>query len=694
MSKIAYIYFGALIMVFTGCTIISKKEHSFDEYTKDLNRVTHLFPKTISEIEEIKVNAIKNAEQDVNAIIAVPADQRTYANTFGKYDQARIHFDIAQRRIRIIGFVSPDSALRNFSDKISIELSNFAVDFFTYHLGVYAVLQEYAQNNAKKEQLSDSQKYFINETLRAFQRAGSKLSVEKRLQVATLVKELIVLEQEFEKNIADDTSFIAVNRDELAGMDEDFIETLEKTQEGKYKLGIDYPTYSMIIMFCTISSTRKQLYEKYVNQAYPQNKYILEQALAKRDELAHLLGYQSYAYLKLSEEMVKTPERAQEFIDSLLPKAQEKEGQEFVELIKDLPPSVTLTQDGKMQPWDVNFSSEYYKRKKYNYDERIVSEYFPLETTIKGLFNIYESFFDLDMEYQPIKDLWYEDVSLIKIYRKQDRQLLGYIFLDLYPRPNKFSSACEITVVPATKNNDGTINPAVAVVLANFPKSTPNKPSLLKLDDVVTFFHEFGHAIHTILGATTVASFSGTKVKQDFVEMPSQMLEYWLSDRAILKMVGKHYQTGEPLPDTIIDAIITLKNFNSGAYVTRQLFYAQLSLTLFGPGVHKDIDALLRQIWEKSLLFTKFDTDNHMYASFGHLMDYGPRVYSYMWSRVFAADLFYHIKKYGLLNPEIGIIYTQKVLAPGGSIDPNELLRNFLGREPNQKAFLKDMGLK
>lgn len=695
MNKIFYFYLGVVIMFFTGCTMISsKKERSVNEYTKDLHTVTHLFPRTSAEIEQLKTNAIKDAERDINAIIAVPADQRTFENTFGKYDQAHTHFEIAYSRINVLSYVSTDNALRDLSQQTTVELSNFSTDFFAYNIALYNALKEYAQNNAQKEKLSSAQKYFIDELPKDFKRAGLELSVEKRAQVAAIRKELTTLTQEFEKNIAEDARFIEVDRDELQGLDEEFIESLEKTPEGKYKLGTDYPTQSMVLKFCSVASTRKQMYEIFVNRAYPKNKHVLEQIIAKRDELAHLLGYPSFASLNLDGEMVETPERAQKFIDALLPKAQEKERQEFAERIKDLPPSVILTRDGKMQPWDGGFVAAYYKQKKYNFDERIVSEYFPLEATIKGLFKIYESFFSLDMEFQSIADLWYEDVSLIKIYRKQDRQLLGYIFLDLYPRPNKYTHACQITIVPATKNNDGTTNPAVAVVLANFPKSTPNKPSLLKLSDVVTFFHEFGHAIHCILGATNIASLSGTSVKTDFVEMPSQMLEYWLSDRAILKMVGRHYKTREPLADTIIDIIVALKNFSTGAEVTRQLFYAQFSLDLFGPGAHKDIDALLQQTWEKTLLFTRFDDDNHMYASFGHLTGYGARYYSYMWSKIFAADLFYYIKEHGLLSPEIGAAYAQKILGPGGSIDPNELLKNFLGREPNQKAFLEDMALK
>lgn len=681
-------------MTLAGCSLFSsKKDGAMREYTNNTHDVINLFPKNVAEITANQERAMERARMQIADIIAVPDAQRTYDNTFGAYDRAAGHFGVASIRNGLLHHVSPDAALRDASQQSSIAMSEFSVDLFGHNVPLYNALKYYAAHNASNEELTPDQRYFIKETLDGLKRAGLELPEDKQQQIKALLKELSVLSTDFSKNIADDNRTITVSRQELRGLDDDFIGALKKTDDGRFVVGIDYPTYFAVMEFCEDAGTRKKLYDLFLNRAYPVNKDILESIIAKRDALAKLLGYHSYAQLNLESEMAKTPERAQEFISSLLPKAQEKMRQEFANLTRNLPESVQLTADGKLQPWDTKFLTSYYKKKHYDLDERVVSEYFPTETTIQGLLKIYEAFFSLDMRHEKVSGLWHDDVSLVKVYRKGTDDLIGYLFLDLHPRPNKYSHACQVTIVPATKNNDNSVNPAVAVVIANFPRSTESKPSLLKLTDVKTFFHEFGHAIHTILGATKIISCSGTNVKTDFVEMPSQMLEYWLHDRAILKMVSKHYQTGQPLPDNLIDTIIDIKNFTAGFTVAGQLTYAQISLDVYGIGSSKDLDALVGDIYARSLPVVAGDKDNHMYAGFGHLTGYGAGYYGYMWSNVFAADLFYYIKPQGLLNPEIGLVYAEKILAPGGSVDPNELLRNFLGREPNDQAFMKDYGL-
>lgn len=685
--KITVVFFIILICY----TLFCHKQDTMKSYTKDLTTIIASFPKTCSQVEGQKNLAMQRAEKEIAHITAIPAAKRTYENTFGAYDAMSTHFGIISARLQLLQLVSPDKEIRQAADQASLELSAFSIEKISFNKDLYMVLKEYACDRASGDQLSAEQNYFIHETLKGFQRSGLELSLEKQYEVKEIKKKLSALSIEFSKNIAEDASFIIATKEELQGLDDDFIKNLQKVDKETYKLGMDYPTYFTVMQLCSVAKTRKKMYEAFNNRAYPQNKKVLASIIAARDSLAKLLGYASYAELNLEEEMAKTPERVNQFITHLLPQAQKKEQEEFMRFTKDLPPSVELL-DGKMFPWDGAFVGAYYKKKYHNLDEQIISEYFPLESTIEGLLEVYKSFFALDMTHEKVADLWYEDVTLIKLYTKRDKVLLGYIFLDLYPRANKYNHACHITIVPPAKNEDGSKSPSVAVVIANFPKPSADKPALLKRNDVRTFFHEFGHAIHALLGATKVTSFAGTNVKTDFVEMPSQMLEYWLFDRDILKKISCHYVTGESLPDDLIDTIIELKNFGAGSETTRQLALAQLSLHMFGPGAEKDIDALMYSIWEKTVLHHVLDKENHFYTSFGHLTDYGARYYGYLWSKVFAADLFYFIKQHGLLNPEIGTRYADTVLAPGGSIDPDQLLKNFLGREPNQEAFLKDLG--
>ena len=659
---------------------------------KSKAEIVALFPKTVAEIKQVVILAKERATKEVQEIIDVPNEYRSFENTAGALDQVGFNFSVPASTISALTLVSSDDAVRNYANQAKVELSQFAVDTFGQNIALYEAFKAYVEGNAKKESLTDEQNYFLKETMDDFKRAGLHLSKEKRDTIKQLLKELATLSTEFSNNISTDNRFITVTREQLAGLEQDFIDNLEKTKDGKYILKTDYPTYFPVMEHATDAQTRKDMYRVFSDRAYPKNIEVLNKIIALRDELAKTIGYKSFAEKNIDGEMAKNPERVRSFINGLIDKSTTKMQQEFDLLKTDLPLSVQLV-DGKFQPYDLAFANATYKKKHFNLDDREVAKYFPMEKTIKGLLNIYEQFMDIDLKESSISGLWDPEVKLIEVYKKGSDQLLGYLLLDLFPRPNKYTHACEGTVIPAVQKKDEFI-PAVAIVIANFTKPTPIKPSLLDLDQVRTFFHEFGHAIHTILGATNLASLSGTSVKTDFVEMPSQMLEEWLWDTAILKGLSSHYQTGEPLPDNLIETITELKNFSSGNWILRQALFSLMSLDYYGPGPQKDILSLMNELKQKIMPQIQLDLENHMPASFGHLTCYGAKYYGYLWSKVFALDLFDHIKKYGLLNPEIGKQYVNKVIGKGGSKDPDELLKDFLGREPNADAFFRDLGLK
>jgi thimet oligopeptidase len=376
----------------------------------------------------------------------------------------------------------------------------------------------------------------------------------------------------------------------------------------------------------------------------------------------------------------------------LVDKASPKVKKELKEWTANLPESVNLAEEGKVKPWDKRYIKTQFKKKYLELDEQKIAEYFPMEHTIKQLLSIYERFLSIKFKEISATGFWHEDVKLIEAHEVHSNKLLGYILLDLYPRDNKFSHAAHTTIISCVSQN-GQSSPSVGIVIANFPKPTSSKPSLLKFKDVQTFFHEFGHAIHTMLGCTEFYSFSGTNVKKDFVEMPSQMLEDWMNDKEILKMVSKHYKNNEPLPENLIDKLTKLEKFDSGDFILQQVYYSLLSLDYYAQGKNKDTQEISKKLYKKVLNYMLWSDENHFQASFGHITDYGPSYYGYLWSKVFAKDLFYEIKKYGLLNPEIGKKYIKEVIGKGGSKDPNELLRNFLGRKPVENAFFNDFGI-
>ncbi|GMU19067.1 MAG: peptidase M3 [Candidatus Babeliales bacterium] len=653
-----------------------------------------LFPCSVAQIEQMTKESLAQAKKQLDDIIAVPHEQRTYANTVAELDNLNAFSNavIVGGIISTLDLVHPDQAIRDAARDAVKSIQNFFIDNVSMNRDLYNGFKYYVENNAQNEQLSAEQVYYIQETLKDFKRSGLDLPDDQLEELKRIQKELVDIALDFDKNIAQDKSSIEVTTEELAGLPEDYIKNLPKTDDEKYIVHTNMPNFNQIMENCTVATTREKFWNAYNNRAYPANQKVLEDLIAKRYETAQILGFPTYAALELDAEMVQNPDRAVSFLNNLVVKAQKKAAQEVQDFTHPLPQGVTLAY-GKLQPWDFNFVKTAYKKAKYNLDENKIAEYFPMQSTIDSLLDIYQKFFDLEFKQVPVPILWDPEVKLIEVFDKTRKEKLGYLFMDLYPRPNKYSHACEHTIIPVAYSPDGKPNLGVAIVIANFPKPMTDKPSLLLLKDVNTFFHEFGHAMHALLGRTKVASFSGTHVKRDFVEMPSQMLEEWLWDPEILKMVSKHYQTGTQLPDDLIAQILKARTFDSGFHITRQLFIANLSLDYFNNGPKIDPAEVLKQLRTQVMPFVNSDPRDHFYASFGHLTGYGARYYGYMWSKVFAHDLFNEIKKIGLLDPIIGRKYVDAVIGRGGSKDPNDLLKDFLSREPNQDAFLHDMGL-
>ncbi len=686
--------------------------------------VVNLFTHTPDTIKKRVTRALEQAQKEIEAIIAIPDTQRTFANTAQALDTVSALSDAAilVPVLSALELVSPDAAIRDAAHVGSLSLREFFIDQLSNNERLYLVFKAYANSvgigggsetahagmSRSNEALSSEQRYFIQETVKDFERNGLNLSAEKLSRVRVLKKELAALALTFEKNVAQDNRTITVSHAELAGLDDDFIASLKKVlpEQQKqdqvsdsisgelYELAVNAPTMLNVMKNCAVSTTRKKMYQAWENRAYPINEPVLKAVIAKRDELAKLLGFESFSAYDIDDQMAQSPIRVESFLHDLIAKAQEKEKQEFAQLFSALPDSVQQTADGKLQPWDVQYVKTQYKKKHLDVDDRVVAYYFPTEKTIEKLFGIYQRFFSLTFKQEAVAGLWHDQVKLVSVYSTggATEELLGYLLLDLYPRPNKYGHAAHETLIPAVLDTTGKALPSVAIVIANFPQPTPQKPSLLLHRDVEDFFHEFGHAMHSMLGRTKLASQAGTNVKNDFVEVPSQMFEEWLWDADILRQISAQYQTGIPLPDDLIKKIIALKKFDSGYFVQRQSQLSLLDLAYFNAGADKDLYAILQDHLRRQR-YVAYDPDDHMYASFGHLMGYGAKYYSYLWSKVYALDLFAAIKKEGLTNPAVGQRLVAQVLGKGGSAEPGQLLRNFLGREPDMHAFLEDLGL-
>ena len=650
-----------------------------------------LFPQTTQDIKNRCETARKEAVSFLEKIKACPKEKQTKEIMLRAYDCAYA-LVVGDGVLFPVKSLYMDQEMQRVAEEESLKMSSFITEQFECNEALYTSFQMYLSGNAQQELFTKEETYFLKKIMRDFTLSGMHLSSEKRSQVVVLKNECAALVLAFESNIDADVTKIFVTKDDLVGVPESFVTQLSCTND-LYELGMDYPTRDMVLRYCQIESTRKAYAQAFNNRAYPKNVKVLKQLQAKRHELATLLGFESYAAYNLFDLMVKSPERAWEFENELQKKIVTKVEQEFLFLTQNLPSGIKLRPDGKLNPWDLPYVTESVKKKHYLIDEQEFAHYFPLQKTLQKLFKIYESFFDLVITEVPVQGLWHKDVKALVVRKASQDTPLGYIFMDLFPREKKYSHACHGTILQGFRASEETIISNVSVLVCNFTKPTKEQESLMRYGEVKTFFHEFGHALHSLLGATSYSALSGTSVERDFVELPSQLLENWIEDPVILKMISEHYITGQPLSDELIERRKKLLDFCRGMGVATQLYYGMLSLSYFGTDWNVDIDDVTKRLCEKNQPFIPYDQETHLYCSFGHLGGYGAAYYGYLWSLVFSDDVFAQIKKEGLLNPEGGKRYEKAIIGKGGSCDANDMLRDYLGRDPLPDAFYKKLGL-
>ncbi len=678
----------AFILLFSCTTCHSRVKFPVIQSVDDIIK---LFPKTPAEIEKKKKEIIKSTEDSIKEILKVNDAERTFENTVRALDYAYSKIGVTSAILHTIEMTHPSEEIRTAAHSAIVEMQQWLVDNVTYNQNLYQAFKKFVEIN--KEPLSDEENFYITEALRDYEKIGLNLPLEQQELLKKNSKELSEKSLNFDTNINNDNSFITATKEELDGVDQSLIDGLKKNDEGLYIVGVDYPTFFAVMQNAKNSETRRKLWYAFNNRAYPANEALLNDVIALRDERAKILGFESYAHLNIDDAMAKNPETVESFLAELVRRGSKKATQEIEVIKQNLPSTMVAPENGQFNPWDWGYILNQYKKEHLTIDEENIKEYFELNNTLAQLLSIYEEFFSIKFEQLPIKshDFWHEDVTLVGVY-DLEKKLIGYIILDLYPRANKYNHACQIDIIPAFKTPQ-LQSPAVAVVIANFPKPTGDRPSLLKRDDVITFFHEFGHALHSLFGSTSMIGFSGTRVKRDFVEMPSQMLEYWMWQPEMLKRVSKHYKTGEPLSDEIIEKLQKLKTFDAGDQLLRQVYFSYLSLAFYLQGKNKNVQLIKDKYAEFTRPYIANTPNEHFESSFGHLMGYGAGYYGYQWSKVYAADLFGMIKEYGLTNPEIGKRYKDIILARGGSIEPDKLLVEFLGRAPSTKAYFDDLGL-
>jgi thimet oligopeptidase len=637
--------------------------------------------------------ALRRADDALDAIVAIPDGERTYANTLGALDDTVAAMFRDARMPGFMSDVSTDAAEREAGLQAKSDMSNWFTRYVKRE-DLYAAIKAYAQMG---EELSADRATFLEDTLREFRREGMDLGADDRARLLAIDEELNELGLEFSSNIADDETVVPLTEAELAGVPESFLASLPHTS-GLVVVEMTGSNLGRILGTCDNESTRAKIVLGYGRRAGARNVRVIEKMIALRAEKGRVLGYPTFADSVIEDRMAKSANRVREFYAELRPRLRQQSLADFAEF-EAAKREHTGDPEAILNSWDVSYYRSYLMRTKYAVDQEKVREYFSMSNVQDGLFDVYQSLFGLRFEEITEKarsmgrPVWHEDVALYEVWDAKTNEMLGEFYLDLHPRAGKYSHAAQFPLRLRKRWSEDQLDTPLVALVCNFTKPTADRPALLSHSEVETFFHEFGHCLHTILSRVDIASLAGTSVARDFVEAPSQMLENWIWNPSVLAGFAKHYETGEPIPEELVTGMIAAQNLGSGLSAEGQVYLGMMDLAFHSdPTGEVDTSAVAEAVYREVRLFEPMQ---HVYrqAAFGHLNGYQAGYYGYLWSLVYAQDMFSRFHAEGLMSADVATEYRDEVLSRGGTRDELDMVRAFLGREPNSEAFLRHLGL-
>ena len=563
-------------------------------------------------------------------------------------------------------------------------------------------------NSPSFSRLSQGQQKTIQNALRDFELSGINLNPEQQCRYREISQELSKLSSKFEENVLDATHAWKKHiQDEtlLAGIPET-TRTLAKTTAetdnlSGWMLTLDFPCYLAIMTYADNPALRQEIYTAFATRASDvnpdtiqwDNTKIMDDLLALRHEKARLLGFNNYAELSLATKMADTPQQVIDFLENLAHKSKEQAQTDFDELQQFAKQEY---QSDNLNAWDINYFSEKMRQQQLELSQEEIRNYFPATRVIPGLFTVVNKLYGLTINEISNFDRWHSDVRFFEIY-DQDNVLRGKFYLDLYARPNKRGGAWMDDCVSRKNGPDGLQTP-VAYLTCNFTPPANDDPALLSHNEVITLFHEFGHGLHHMLTKVDHLSVSGINgVQWDAVELPSQFMENWCWQKPALEIISGHYQTGAPLPESLLEKMLAAKNFQSGMFMIRQLEFSLFDFQIhlnFDPTKSSNIYSTLSAIRDQFSVVTT-PAFNRFAHSFSHIFagGYAAGYYSYKWAELLSCDAFSRFEDEGIFNPQTGADFLTHILEKGGSIDAMDLFVNFRGREPSIDALLQHNGI-
>jgi len=576
--------------------------------------------------------------------------------------------------------VSTDKAVRDASQACNSEEAAFLSEV-TARPALYTALRAAKASNTA---VGDAQTKLAELWLVASTRAGAGLADAQRAEFVKLNAQLSDMQNQYQSNLGNDATTITLPAAAIAGLPADLVATFTKDSSG-FVVPVNESTIEPFMDNASSENARRAFYLAYNNRGGAKNVALLERAIGIRDRLAHLFGYPTWAAYVLADKMAQTPQRVQTFLTNIdtaiLPKAKA----ERAEL-------AALKGGDTFSSWDTAFYETKLRHDKYQVDQNAIKQYFPVDHTINAVLAIYAKLLGVTFASIASPTIYNPDVRGYEVHDGANGVLLGTFYLDLYPRPGKYDHFANFPLIARRVLPDGTVRAPLSVIVGNWSKPAVGHPALLSHDEVETFFHEFGHNMAAMLADEPYETLTGG-FRADFVEAPSQMLENWVWDPGILKQISSNVVTGEPLPDALIAKLIASRYVDYALSTTQQILYASVDMAYHSSGAAVDTTA----VWQRSVAALtpgRFVDGIHPQASFGHLMGgYDAGYYGYLWSKVYAQDMFSAFKFAGLEDPTVGARYRADILAPARTYEPDVEVARFLGRPMNPTAFYAELGI-
>ena len=651
-----------------------------------------VFETTTNEIQTTANQTIAAGNAALDRVGKLTVGEVTFANTLVALDDMGSQMGLAASRLSVIEQTSTNADMREVATVALKQLAEWSVGI-DYREDVYRVLKAFAHT---KPQLNGEDKKLFEETMRDYRRAGLELPKAERDEVERIRKELTALETDFQNNVTKAQQPVKFPKAELAGVPEDFLQQI-KTGDDEYTAKANVTWHYISVMDnARREDTRKRFLAEHDNLARTANLPLLEKILGLRDDVAKKLGYQNYAAYVTEVKMVKNGGAAIKFLEDLKTGLQPKFAAELEEF-RQLKVKETGDANAKNNIWDWRYFSNQLKKEKYNVDAEQLRVYFPYQPVLDGMFAIYQRIFGLKFEKVEPPYRWIGDLQFYAVSDAQTGEPMGLFYLDMFPREGKYNHFAQFGIVEGKLLPDGKYQRPVCALICNFPAPTKEHPSLMSHSDVETLFHEFGHAMHTILTRARYSRFAGTSVPRDFVEAPSQMLENWPWDKKVLDSFAADYRDpSKKIPAEILAKLKEARLATEGVRYRRQLAFGLMDLTLHSQiKVANATNTLALSNEKLGDVFLPMLPDTAFIGYFGHIIGYGAGYYGYAWADAIAADMATVFEKSpdGYFDKQAGMRLRKEVYEAGDARDVNVSIEKFLGRPRSIEPFLERIGV-